>query len=224
MENKQLLNKLNRLGYPLVETTDGFDVNETLAEVVKTNNGRYWEGFPILLANAAKEEEFDYRKVEGFLKKKEEKENLKQLFLLSLALYRINKLHFDWRSSYGRSQLEPEEKNKVKAFEKALLKNTEFLVADHHFSSERVKNAFQRYFVLEGEEVKNLSAKQDDLSLEFALSQVFSSKQKDLFKKKLKGEPLTKTEREYFSRAVRKKTAALANSELHHLAQKVLQS
>jgi len=224
MENKQLLNKLNRLGYPLVETTDGFNVNETLAEVVKTNNGRYWEGFPILLANAVKEEEFDYRKVEGLLKKKEEKENLKQLFLLSLALYRINKLHFDWPSFYGRSELEPEERDKVRAFEKNLIKNAKFSVADHHFFSERVKNTFQRYLALEGEEVKNLSAKQDDLSLEFAMSQVFSPKQKNLFLKKLKGEVLTKTEREYFSRTVKKKAAALANSELHHLAQKVLQN
>jgi len=224
MENKQLLNKLNRLGYPLVETTDGFDVNETLAEVVKTNNGRYWEGFPILLANAAKEEEFEYRKVEGFLKKKEEKENLKQLFLLSLALYKLNNLHFDWPSSYGRSALEPEEKDKVRVFKNHLLKSTEFLVAGRRFSSERVKKTFQRYFTLESEEVKNISAKQEDLSLEFALSQVFSPKQKDLFLKKLKGEILTKTEREYFSRTVRKKTAALANSELHHLAQKVLQN
>jgi len=224
MENKQLLNKLNRLGYPLVETTDGFNVNETLAEVVKTNNVRYWEGFPILLANAKKEEEFEYRKVEEFLRKKEERGNLKELFLLSLALYRINKLHFAWPSSYGRPILEPEEKDKIRAFEKNLLKSTEFIVAGHSFSSERVKRTFQRYFVLEGEEVKSLSAKQDDLSLEFALSQVFSPKQKCLFLKKLKGEVLTKTEREYFSRTVKKKTAALANSELHQLAQRVLQN
>jgi len=224
MENKKLLNKLHRLGYPFLETTGGFDVNETLAEVVKTNNRRYWEGFPILLANGAKEEEFDYRKVEGFLKKKEEKDNLKELFLLSLALYRINKLDFDWPTFYGRSALEPEEKDMVRAFEKNLLKNTEFSVADHHFSSERVKNTFQHYFAVEMEEVKSLSAKREDLSLEFAMSQVFSPKQKNLFLKKLKGEVLTKTEREYFSRTVKKKAMALANSELHHLAQRVFQN
>ena len=224
MENKQLLSKLNRLGYPLVEVTDGFDVNETLAEVVKTNNGRYWEGFPILLANAAKEEEFKYKKVEEFLKKKEEKENLKHLFLLSLALYKLNDLHFNWEYFYGRPSLEPEEKGKLREFKNHLNKSSEFLVAGHHFSSERLKNTFQRYFTLEAEEVKNLSAKQDDLSLEFAMSQVFSPKQKNLFLKKLKGETLTKTEREYFSRTVKKKTVALANSELHHLAQRVFQN
>jgi hypothetical protein len=60
------------------------------------------------------------------------------------------------------------------------------------------------------------------LSLEYSLSQVFSPKQKELFLKKLKREKLTKTEKEYFSRAVKKKVLALANPELHRLSQKLL--
>ena len=60
------------------------------------------------------------------------------------------------------------------------------------------------------------------LDLEYALSQVFSPKQKELFLKKLKGEKLSKTEKEYSSRVVKKKAMALANSELHTLAKKYL--
>ena len=45
---------------------------------------------------------------------------------------------------------------------------------------------------------------QDEFELEFALSQIFSKKQKELFLKKLKSGKLTKTEREYYSRSVRK--------------------
>ncbi len=226
MENRQLLKKMNHLGYPLVETADAFDPNETLADVVKTNNARYWEGFPVLLANGAKEEEeFKYTMVESFLKKKEERDHLKQLFLLSLALYRLYKLKdFNWPYFYGRNVLEQEEKDKVREFKKQLFKNNELFVAGHHFSAERLKNTFQRYYTPESEKVRNLSVKQEDLSLEFALSQMFSLKQKELFLKKLRGEVLTKTEREYFSRTVKKKAAALANSALHHLAQKVFQN
>ncbi len=69
--------------------------------------------------------------------------------------------------------------------------------------------------------VKLLLMKQE-LGLEHALVQVFSPKQKDLFLKKLKGEKLTKTEREYFSRSVKKKILALSNPELHSLAQRLL--
>jgi hypothetical protein len=49
------------------------------------------------------------------------------------------------------------------------------------------------------------------------------STQKELFKKKLEGLPLTKTESEYYSRTVKKKVVALANSELHRMAQRLLQ-
>ena len=40
-------------------------------------------------------------------------------------------------------------------------------------------------------------------------------KQKELFKKRLEGLPLKKTEQEYYSRSVKKKVVALANAELH---------
>ena len=43
-----------------------------------------------------------------------------------------------------------------------------------------------------------------------------------LFMKKLRGEKLTETEREYYSRSVKKKVIALANSDLHELAIRVI--
>lgn len=55
------------------------------------------------------------------------------------------------------------------------------------------------------------------------MSQVFSPKQKELFRKKLEGDPLNKTEQEYYSRTVKKKVVALANSERHSLARKLLE-
>jgi hypothetical protein len=55
------------------------------------------------------------------------------------------------------------------------------------------------------------------------MSQVFSPKQKDLFLKKLRNEKLDKTEKEYFSRTVKKKLMALVNPELQRSARKVLQ-
>jgi len=52
---------------------------------------------------------------------------------------------------------------------------------------------------------------------------MFSPKQKELFKKRLEGLPLTKTEQEYYSRSVKKKVVALANADLHGLARKLLE-
>jgi hypothetical protein len=55
------------------------------------------------------------------------------------------------------------------------------------------------------------------------MSKIFSPKQKELFKKKLDGLPLNKTEQEYYSRAVKKKVMALANVELHKMARRLLE-
>ena len=79
------------------------------------------------------------------------------------------------------------------------------------------------YFEKKAGKEKRRKDKHEGFSLEFALSQVFSPKQKELFKKKLEGDLLTKTEQEYYSRTVKKKVVALANSELHSLARTVLE-
>jgi hypothetical protein len=220
MENKDLLVKLNRLGYPLLETANSFDVNKTLADVVNSGNSRYLEGFPVLLANAANESNFGYDKVEVLLKNKKSKETFKELFLLSLALYKTKGLYFKWAND-GR--LTAKEKDKLSSFKKFLDQGGEAEVGAYKLNAERVAKTFNNYFTQETAKAKDMSAKHEDLSLEFSLSQVFSPKQKDLFKKKLKNELLTKTEKEYFSRTVKKKVSALANAELHRLAQRILE-
>lgn len=50
------------------------------------------------------------------------------------------------------------------------------------------------------------------------LDLLFSEKQKELVFKKLRGQHLTKTEREYYSRVVKKKLAAIADGEMQELA------
>jgi hypothetical protein len=90
-------------------------------------------------------------------------------------------------------------------------------------SPERVKGLFELYYAQKVEEDRRRKDRYDELSLEYALFQVFSPKQRDLFKKKLEGDPLIKTEQEYYSRTVKKKVVALANSERHSLSRKLLE-
>ena len=85
-------------------------------------------------------------------------------------------------------------------------------------STDRMMTHFQSYFNAAERNLRDLLAHKEEYSLEFALSQVFSPRQKELFLKKLKGDKLSKTETEYYSRRVKKKALALANEELHKLA------
>ncbi|MBW2486138.1 MAG: hypothetical protein JRE72_01860 [Deltaproteobacteria bacterium] len=59
--------------------------------------------------------------------------------------------------------------------------------------------------------------------LEASLDRLFSPKQKDLIFKKLNSESFTKTEREYYSRVVRKKLKAIANTQVSYIANQLTQ-
>lgn len=222
MDNKELLENLSRLGVSLLEAEKDFDVNKTLAEVVMSKEPRYWETFSVLLANAAKDENFDYKKVLNYLKDDEARQTFRQLFLLSLSVYDLNHLQFWWVNKFNE-ELSDTDKKKSDLYKYNLMRNQDFQLANYRFSAQRVKDLFNNYFKEEAREAKKLRSQHEELSLEYALSQVFSPKQKELFREKLEGKPFTKTEREYFSRRVRKKVQALANPELHRLAQRLLE-
>jgi hypothetical protein len=222
MVKKELLKNVNRLGFPLMEPEEDLDVNKTLAEVVKSKDTRLWEGFPVLLANTAREYKFNYDEVLKYLTKKESRDNFHSLLLLSLALYKNYHLSFAW-SNHLKEKVSNQYVNELKQLRNQLTHNEVVAFNNMQFSSSRLRETFRNYFEQDAKKTKQLKEKHEELSLEYALSQLFSPKQKELFRKKLEGEPLTKTEREYYSRTVKKKVAALANPELHRLAQKLME-
>jgi len=222
MVKKELLKNVNRLGFPLMEPEEEFDVNNTLAEVVKSKDTRLWEGFPVLLANTAREYHFDYEGVLKYLTKKESRDHFHSLLVLSLALFKHYHLSFAWSNQLKKKLPDNYESNFSK-LRTVLAHDDDVTLGNKRFSSSRLKETFQNYFEQDTEKSKQLKEKHEELSLEYALSQLFSPKQKELFRKKLQGEPLSKTEREYFSRTVKKKVSALANPELHRLAQKLME-
>lgn len=59
-------------------------------------------------------------------------------------------------------------------------------------------------------------------NVENMLLEIFSPKQTELFLKKSQGLPFNKTEKEYFSRVIKKKVVTLADTDIHRLAQKIL--
>jgi len=222
MNDKTLMERLSRLGLPLMETSEEFDVNQTLAEVVKSRDMRLWEGFPVLLVNTATNLLFDYECVLKNLTSKDEREAFRALLLLSLALYEFYPLSFYWTKQL-KGRLSDIEKSQLTQLGKSLAHDDLFNFSGVQFQSSRLKGVFELYFEKNAEKSRLQKEKYEELSLEYALSQMFSPKQKELFKKKLEGLLLTKTEKEYYSRTVKKKVVAIANTELHRLAQKLME-
>jgi hypothetical protein len=94
MTDRKLLTSLSKLDFQMFETSEEPDVNETLAEVVKINDTRLWEGFPVLLANAVESYQFTSEPVKQRLTRKEQKDHFHRLMLLSASLFSFYHLSF----------------------------------------------------------------------------------------------------------------------------------
>jgi hypothetical protein len=221
MTDKTLMERVARLGLPLMEKNEEFDVNQTLAEVVKSRDARLWEGFPVLLLNSERDNKFNYDRVLNNLTEKEQ-ETFRALLLLSWTLYRNYHLSFSWMNQL-KNRFSDEEKSELKQLRNWFAHNDSFAYKGSRFDATRLKNMFELYYEKHAEKSRQKKESYESLSFEYSLSQLFSPKQKELLKKKLEGLPLTKTESEYFSRTVKKKLAALANSELYHTARRLMQ-
>lgn len=223
--------RLAKLGFPLLETDPKMETNKTLAQVVQSNDPRLWEGFPVMLANSIENRHFDYRQVRGFLANSSDGPvKLDCLLALSAALYlslKVNGQEFqNLRRSLRRQTPAPED------FLDAFESNGEMDACGHRMSADRLKTTFRNYYLdgrPHGEETDRRTSRLGDLlstkrsyDLEYSLSKLFTPRQKELVLKKFKGEKLTKTEKEYYSRSIKKKLSAVANEDLHQLAMKLL--
>lgn len=223
MKDENLLKELSRLGFPLFEREDKLDADSALARLAKGGDSRLWEGFPVVLANSAEKCLFNYENALSQLKQPSDKSRFNALLEMSLALYNVLELKFSWARRLLNT-LSPRAKKDFDSFKGSLKRDAQFMVSGREMSAQRLKTTFGNYFRQSQSSLNELLSVKEELGVEYALSQVFSPKQKELFLKKLKGEKLTKTEKEYFSRCVKKKALALANPELHRLARKLLEA
>ncbi len=222
MTSKNLLEQLRLLGLPFFEVEEAVNANLVLADVVRSRNMRFWEGFPVLLANSARRGIFDYTKVKSELKNPSDRKAFISLVLVSLALYKFIGLKFLWADKLHK-YFSLKEKKILRDYWEDIKSGYSLSIGDKSLSAERMISIFNSYFQRTEEELSDLISVKDEFSFERALSCLFSPKQKELFLKKVRREKLTKTEREYYSRVVKKKVMALANERLHRLAQKLLE-
>jgi len=221
MRKEELITALGQLGYQLFSTGNRkvgkkrtYDV---LDELANSTDARLIEAFPVVLANCAHQGiELDIRALlSRHRERSQERRRLEKMILVSADLLDheglekpddIDKVAEELRLKYGD----------LLAVEKIAL-GKGFSV-----SIERLQNALRRYATdlerSESARVKEGKMQLRSFQLNLHLSTLFPEKQKELVLKKLNGKPLTKTEQEYYSRIVKKKLEALANSEIRKIA------
>ncbi len=221
MKREDLILNLGRFGYTLLQietpVAKESEALELLNELAESDDPRLIEGFPVVLANCAQKDlKLNFK---SLLSRNEsgscKQEALEKLLLLSsnlLAQQGLNK----------PDELESLSKSLKAKYGDLLAGDVVELGNKVSLSIERLRSTLKRYAAnlsttkLTRDKAKNRQRR--SFQLNYYLSTLFAPKQKELVLKKYLGEPLNKTEREYFSRKVKKKLEAMTNKEVMKVA------
>jgi hypothetical protein len=153
------------------------------------------------------------------------KQNLEKLLLISAELFELEGIEAPRNLKKIASSLKAKYGTLMSAKMLSLSSGLTLSIRD-------IQNVLRQYATRAGQAMS--ASKQDKADHQFFranpgrnaglqkhLDRLFSPKQKDLVFKKLNREPLTKTEREYYSRVVKKKLTAIADAELNDIADKL---
>ncbi len=145
------------------------------------------------------------------------RQNLEKLLLISAAIFNLQGLKAPKNLDKIAESLKPKYGELLPAGEFQLSSGMCISIKD-------LQNTLNAYT---GSQIKPpaIQAKKSLLnadSLDVYLDRLFSPKQKELVLKKRDGKAFTKTEREYYSRIVRKKLDAIASEKLVELARKLV--
>jgi hypothetical protein len=225
MKREELITALEELGYRLFiiekERLSREKILDVLDELSGSEDSRLIEAFPVVLANCA------HRGINldmgGLLSRHKQgtqgRANLEKLILGSSDL--LTQEGLEKPEGLDRT-VEPLRAKYGELLREEILD----LGKNRSVSVERLRNALRRYARdLERSESALERVKKNQLrsfQLNLHLSTLFPPKQKELILKKLKGEALSKTEKEYYSRVVKKKLEALTNNELRKIASTII--
>jgi hypothetical protein len=225
MKREDLVSNLGRLGYTLLRPEPSIvkehEVLDLLDELAGSEDSRLVEGFPVVLANCAQRDLIlDFKSLLSRHKSDSRKQQaLEKLLLLSSTIL----------AQHGLDQ-----PKKLESLSKSLkVKYGDLLANDVvdlgnkvSLSTERLQNTLKRYTAdlstSKSTRTRAKNRQRRSFQLNYYLSTLFAPKQKELVLKKYNGEPLNKTEQEYFSRKVRKKLEAMTNKEVRKVAVAVL--
>lgn len=226
-KKQALLDDLDRLGVGLFRPEEKINLQETLRNLLESSDPRLFEYFPIVIYNCStNKNERNYCNfdslLKGFRTNKENQEVFLQLLYLSLLTFRLfnKKEHLvsDLNKLFEKKNVLTRFK---KTFDNKFLDSSKVDVGDTQLNLGRMKNILLNFVIAEEEGrqetlTETLKFKRD-LQTELFLSRLFSPKQKEIIKKKLRGEKLNQGEAQYYSRVIKKKLRAIADAEVQNV-------
>jgi hypothetical protein len=228
IEKEKLLLAMGDFGYPLISSTV-FDLKETLLQIVRSDEHRILEGFPVVMSNVlAREKVIDLQEVEAKLHSASLRKRLHILCAVThyLATY--------WRGGEELQGVGVLDRYLRHVGHDIIDRVTHQMTHDDRLaiggnvvlSPERLRKTYTNYVLVALQEQKQRQSEQIEnrrmRAFHDALRELFAEKQAEIVLKSLRNEELTKTEREYFSRVIKRKLRAITNHDLQITADALL--
>lgn len=226
-DKEKLTDELAEYGYTLMKPKSVRSGEDLLKNLLKQNDARLLEGFPVVLANLLREngalrwEGKEWKPGDEFSQKAEHR--LAVMLALSYFLFTLFGLEKESGTRTYRllRRCKGWADDSLKEVRGAFEKSEAVKMDEVELSTERLKNNFRNYVVLARESEEGRK-KRRALEFDLLLSELFTAKQKELMNKVAQNKPLTKTEREYFYRVVKKRLKALADERVHQMARELV--
>jgi hypothetical protein len=225
LEKQLLMRNAERYGYQLVGPS-GMQASEVLKQMVGEKDGRVLEGVPVVLTNMLMTQQpLVLKDAEGALN-----HALQRRFRMLVAVT-YHFLFWVPGSETVRKQLyqylKEREPSLIAVVKDKLEARAQLNIgAGVNLDVERLENTYKNYVVQQLMETQNsLTRKVEERResyLQQALGELFTEKQRALMFKMMQHEPLTKTEREYYSRVVKPRMKALRNQDVQTLISTLL--
>ena len=157
MDN-ELLNKLDKAGYSMFNVEEDADDVNLLINVLKSNDLRLWHMFPAIFANVYNRHKVNF---DIFKSSNNGMELLKFSFDVYKYEYPNSELFYDLKGFFDEYQLNNFYNNNM-------------------LNTQRGRNLFNQYFRPASKKIKDLLPLVNDFQFEYALSEIFSAKQRQL--------------------------------------------
>jgi hypothetical protein len=225
LEKELLFRDAEKYGYSLVHPTSS-NPAQVLVKMLSANDPRLLEGVPVVLANMLfQQPDMNLVSVEEQLPAALKKRF--RMFVVLTLLFSFWVPESEQARANLQNFLENREPSLAMTVEERLRKHGKVNVGDNvTLDAKRLETTFRNYVVHHFMETQATVAKKLENErqnvLNAALSELFTEKQKELLFKMLNHEPVSKSEREYYSRAVKPRLRALRNPDLQSLALNLL--
>jgi len=221
---EELIIELESYGYPLIRAQRK-SMDRLILDIIKSREPRLLYSLPVILRNISAEQ-LDLKNLEKISEQEGiDKKIIQELLYLCLLTYDLYNIRPIWRRKLKDHLKEVIDSKELSELREKFFSSSDVEIKNRDFyiriNAGSFKDNFFNYLLMDEKRKRKKLSERIGLSLELKtqsqLSKLFSEKQKEIIMKKLMGEKLTKTEREYFSRTIKPKLEAILNPEIQRI-------